>query len=132
MSGCAKAPVIEKKRGDTISLAFYFGDGSADGYSLTAISDTLALPPIDLTGASARLQLRDKNDVLYFDANLTNYLTIPAPTNGYVYLSIPPEASRKLPIAQLYGDLEITYTSGIVESTRDFVLSIIKDQTRPS
>lgn len=124
-----KTPIIEKKRGDTISMAFYFGDGSAAGYALSD-SETMQLKPVDLTGITARLQLRDKKEALYLDADLSNYLSIPVPASGYVYLTIPANISRDFPVTHLYGDIEVTYPDGTVESTSDFVISVLKDQTR--
>ena len=109
------------KRGDTWRQTFRF------------VQDAVSARPVDLTGCSARLQVRRKpsnlsrrkhEDTLLLDA--TDSLTIDALAGTVtVDLQIPDYAS----LGKHYFDVEITYSDGHVQSTDTAILDIVEDQS---
>lgn len=104
------------KRGDTWSQSFAWKQGSASG------------APVDLTGCTARLQVRTRADALVLDA--TAYLTLDG-TAGTVAVSVPASATELFPVAKLQFDIELTFPDGTVQSTETMALKILEDVTLP-
>lgn len=100
------------KRGDTWRQTFTWRQGSETG------------DPVDLTGCTARLQVRDRTGDLILDA--TDDLTINGATGTIsVDVLIP---STVLPGKYIF-DVEVTYTDGFVQSTETQTLKIEGDIT---
>jgi len=102
------------KRGDTWRQVFYWKQGSESG------------PPVDLSGCTARLQLKDKSKLLILDA--TAYLTID-PINGSLQTDVPASETVLFPLESLYFDIELTFPDGSVQSTETMRLQIVEDIT---
>lgn len=102
------------KRGDTWSQTFLFRQPSGE--------------PVDLTGATARLHLRDTRDALLVDA--TAYLTLDGPA-GALALTVPAQVTQTFPIGKHVFDVELTYPDGTTKSTQTAQLNVIKDVTLP-
>jgi hypothetical protein len=68
--------------------------------------------PINLTGASSKLYVRDRSGQITITATTSNgYLTID-PTNGRVILRVPPSVTEELQIGTYKFDWEITFPGG--------------------
>lgn len=76
--------------------------------------------PVDLTGVTARLHVRDKRQALL--ADYTDSLVVGA---SDVSLSVPAD----LPIGTQYFDIELTFPDGTVTSTDTMTLSVVRDIT---
>jgi hypothetical protein len=94
-----------------------------------------ALIPIDLTGASARLHVRDAAGLLVAEASTADgRLTIDGPA-GIVRLRLPPAATN-LPVGSYRYALELTYDDATpeldatVETIETNTLSILPDIAR--
>lgn len=85
--------------------------------------------PIDLTGASARLHLRDETRRLAVAATEANGRIIIHPLEGEIYLRVEATDMSALRIEDHYYDLELTWSDGTVETIDDDVLPISEDYT---
>jgi len=103
------------KRGDTWRTTFAF---SANGV------------PTDLSGASARLQVRDRRTkVGLCDATVDNgYVTLSG-ASGVVTVTVPDDVTATFPVGVHAFDLEMTWADGSVQSTETQYLSVVEDQT---
>jgi hypothetical protein len=79
-------------------------------YSLGLVLKDTNGTPMNLTGYSARAQLRPKKDSTLLSASFTCTLSNP-PTDGRITLVLPNATSTQLTAGTYYYDLEI-YTSG--------------------
>ena len=80
-------------------------------YNRTFIWETQDVPPqpIDLTGATARMQIRDKQQgQIYIEATTTNGKIILGTTNGHITILLTPTDTTLLDKRRLKYDLEIT------------------------
>jgi hypothetical protein len=69
--------------------------------------------PINLTGATARVQLRDQQNNLLVNADLSNgYLSI-NPTQGRIDMNVPYAVMDTVPIGTYQYDLEVTFANGV-------------------
>jgi hypothetical protein len=102
------------KRGDTwiVQFAWTQPDGA----------------PVDLTDATARLQVRDKTNVVRIDADTVSG-TLTVGTNGRVDMLIPAAIMETMDPGSYKFDLQITYANGTVQSTETLSLKVIEDMT---
>lgn len=106
--------IIQLKRGDTWVQTFSWKQGNETGI------------PVDLSGCTARLHIRDKQRRLLIDAS--PFLTIQG-TEGVVTVEVPASLTRALPIGPCFFDIEITFADGTVRSTETMSLSVAEDIT---
>lgn len=96
--------------------------------------------PLDLTGATAKLDVRSASDGLVHAASTDNgqiTITIVSPTSSTVALRIDAEYTATWAVGVYEFDLEITYATGIVktygaadtEKKKPEKLTVIKDKT---
>jgi hypothetical protein len=83
--------------------------------------------PIDLTGASARLQVRDANDNLIMEASTDNTRLVLGGPAGTAVMLMPKEATAVAPGSYEF-DYEVTYASGRRKTYEKNVLIILKDR----
>lgn len=84
---------------------------------------------IDLTGATARLHIRDENDNLIYAATMDNgSISIDAP-NGTIYLTVDASITRNMNPGTYYFDIEVTYPNGTVKTYEQEKLKVMKDIT---
>lgn len=112
---------LRVKRGDTLSRVFAWQD--ADGVA------------IDLSGCSARLQVRDREDAVAISVtSATSALAIEpvigeTDTTGQVYLTIDASTMALLDPGTYAADLELTFPDGTVRSTDTIHLIVQRDIT---
>lgn len=104
------------KRGDTWNQVFLWKQGSETG------------DPVDLTGCTARCQIRNRAGTLLLDC--TPYLTVDG-ANGAVSVLVPASETAGLPIGKLFFDIELTFPDGTVQSTETVMLRVLEDVTLP-
>jgi len=102
------------KRGDTWRQVFYWKQGSESG------------PPVDLSGCTARLHVKDKTKAIIVDA--TAHLTLD-PINGGLSIDVPASVTELFPLEALNFDIELTFPDGSVQSTETMRLQIVEDIT---
>ena len=113
------------KRGDTWKPIFYLADASGN--------------PINLTGSTARAQLREKRgDALLFSVSSEATVEVPVPgltitpADGKVEAVIEPETTRLIDKGTYKLDLEITYADGTVQTypeVEDIIVMVKADVT---
>lgn len=109
-------PLFTMKRGDTFKLTFRYQNSGGSA--------------IDLTGCTARLQIRAKRTgTLLLEAATASGVTVYGPT-GTIALLVTPDKTRTLPIGTHEFDLELTYPDGTVSSTETSLVKVIEDITR--
>lgn len=101
------------KRGDTWRQPFTWRQGSETG------------DPVDLTGCTAALQVRDAAGELVLDATLD--LTIDGP-NGTI--TVDTQIPEDLEPGKYLFDIEMTYSDGFRQSTDTQYLKVVADITR--
>lgn len=107
------AVTFQHKRGDSFDLA---------GQVLQSESG----PPVDLTGASIRAQLRDGDAlVAELDAAITD-----APQGKYS-LTKPYADTELWPVKGLSLDVEFTFVGAVRKSTETAIIRVVKDITLP-
>ena len=100
------------KRGDTWRLAFVWQQ--ADG------------TPVDLTGGTAALQIRDaRRRLLATPDDLTLDLE-----TGTVHVTFAADTTALIPAGTHYTDMQITFATGEVRSSQTCLLPVQEDQTR--
>lgn len=86
-----------------------------------------ACKPIDLTGASARLQLRDGAGALALDATTVNGRLQITALEGRIDLAVPYATTALLAAGTYRFDLEVTHASGIRRTYEQDSLVILED-----
>lgn len=104
-------PTFTLKRGDPWNQSWEWRQGSETG------------DPVNLTGATAHLHLRDRANTLVMDCSL--YLTVDGPA-GKVSVSVPREQTRLLPVGKLQFDIELSIDE---PSTETMTLRVLEDET---
>jgi hypothetical protein len=84
--------------------------------------------PIDLTGATARLQVRDTSGNLMLEASTVNGKITITPAEGRIDMVIPYDAMI-MPIGKYRYDLEITYANGVRRTYDSNLIEILEDIT---
>lgn len=96
--------------------------------------------PLDLTGATAKLDVRSASDGLIHAASTVNgqiVIAILSPTSSTVTLRVDAEYTLLWSVGEYEFDLEITYATGIVKTygaadtakKKPEKLTVIKDKT---
>jgi hypothetical protein len=100
-----------------------------DTWQRTWLIRDAAEVPIDLTGAGARLHVRDADGALVAEAStLDGRLAITA-VEGRIDLLMPYTATQLSPGSFLF-DLEVTHASGLRRTYEQAVLVILEDMAR--
>ena len=103
------------KRGDTWTLVF-------------VVSQTPGGAPVDLTGCTAALQVRQpRTDDLVATADSL----VITPLAGAVTAVFLPATTAAVPVGTYLTDLEITFADGQVRSSQTLTLAVLADYTRP-
>lgn len=106
-------PPIKHIRGDTWQRAWLIADAAGQ--------------PVDLTGAAARLQVRDAAGALVMSASLLDgALLMATPSSGRIDLVMPATLTNIAPGAYRF-DLELTFPSGLRRTYEQAVLVILDD-----
>lgn len=108
---------ITLKRGDTLELEFQWLDGT--GF------------PVDLTGCTARLQMRNRagNEVLECTCGSSDGLEI-VTAEGKVRWREEASSTASFSLGTYYFDLEVTFPDSTVRSTETVQLIVETDITR--
>lgn len=91
------------------------------------IRDSAGLP-VGLTGATARLHVRDAAGVIQMQASTTDGRLTLQPTEGRIDLVMPKEVTA-IPPANYRFDLEVTYPTGVRKTYEQATLVILEDIT---
>jgi hypothetical protein len=102
---------VEHTRGDTWERGYIIKDAAG--------------APLDLTGATVAMQVRDGGGVLV--ADLSTFCTI-TPLAGRIDL-VAPAATMTLPIGTYRFDVQVTYAGGRVKTYDSSTLAILLDNT---
>lgn len=90
------------KNGDTWTFSFVWSNNNS---------------PIDLSGCTAKMQVRDRAGTLFATATSTaGEISINGPT-GTVTVAFPATTTATVPAGQYLSDLQITFTNGTVQSS---------------
>lgn len=106
--------ILTVKRGDTWVVQFSWTQ--PDG------------APVDLTGASARLQVRDKLNAVRIDVSTTEGSLV-INDGGRVNMVIAASTMQTMQPGSYKFDLEVTYANGHVQSTETLTLKVVEDMT---
>jgi len=85
--------------------------------------------PVDLTGASARLQVRGVDDAVAMQASSTDGRLIVQPLDGRIDLVMPATATE-IAAGNYWFDLEITYPDGVRTTYEHAPLIVLHDIAR--
>lgn len=108
-------PAVKLYRGDTWQRAWVIQDAAGQ--------------PVDLTGATARLHVRDAAGAKVMEAStIDGRLTI-QPAAGRIDLVMPKEATGIAPGSYRF-DLEVTFSNGVRRTYEQETLVILEDMSR--
>lgn len=73
--------------------------------------------PVDLFGASIRMQIKDNHlsETAAVSLTISNGITITQPEDGEFVIELTPSQTESIPFRQGVYDIEIEYTEGTVE-----------------
>lgn len=103
---------VKVKRGDTLKFTAVF--------TTNGVQD-------DLTDATARMHIRDKQDDLMLVVD--NSEEIHVLPDGTVNVAIQPTNTSALDPGKYVSDLEVTFQDGTVRSSDTFQIQVLKDIT---
>ena len=107
--------ILTVKRGDTWNIRFDWKNNNT---------------PINLTGCTAKMQIRDKADTLLTTVTTSDHITISG-TAGTVNVSFPATSTDNIDPGTYYSDLEITFPiTGQVQSSSTIQFQVQQDITR--
>ncbi len=106
---------VKLYRGDTWQRAWVIQDAAG--------------APVDLTGAAARLHVRDADGVKVMEASTADGRLTLQPAHGRIDLLMPKEATGVAPSAYRF-DLEVTYPSGVRRTYEQATLVVLEDMSR--
>lgn len=106
---------VKVYRGDTWQRAWLLEDGSG--------------APIDLTGASARLHVRDDAGTLLVSASTADGRLTLTPAQGRIDMLVPASAMAIAPGAYRF-DIEVTFASGVRRTYEQDTLVVLEDISR--
>lgn len=86
--------------------------------------------PIDLTGASARVQVRDWTDALVLSASTADGRLTVSPAIGRVQMAAPAVATAALAPGRYAFDFEVTYPDGTRTTYESATLVVQEDVAR--
>lgn len=105
--------------------SLYRGDTWRREWRLTSASGA----PIDLTGASARLHLRNEAGERIAEANTANGRIVIDGPAGKLIMVIPAVETRALAVARHKFDLEVTHADGTVKTYEASTLAVLEDMS---
>ena len=85
--------------------------------------------PVDLTGASARLHVRDAYGVLVLAASIADGRITITPAQGRVEMAVPYAATAIAPGSYRY-DMELTHADGTRQTVEQATLVVLEDMSR--
>jgi hypothetical protein len=103
---------VKLYRGDTWTRAWELRDAAGN--------------PIDLTGASARLQVRDATGAVVISASTTDGRITLTPASGRIDMSVPYSATGLAPGPYRF-DLEVTHAGGMRRTYEQDTLVVLED-----
>jgi hypothetical protein len=106
---------VKLYRGDTWTRAWEIKDAAGN--------------PIDLTGASARLQVRDATGAVVISASTIDGRLTLTPASGRIDMLVPYSATVIAPGSYRF-DIEVTHASGIRRTYEQDTLIVLEDVTR--
>jgi hypothetical protein len=106
---------VKLYRGDTWTRAWELKDAAGN--------------PINLTGASARLQVRDATGAVVISASTTDGRITITPASGRIDMLVPYSATGLAPGSYRF-DLEVTHASGLRRTYEQDTLVVLEDMTR--
>lgn len=106
---------VKLYRGDTWQRAWVIQDAAGN--------------PVDLTGAAARLHVRDAAGVKVMEASTGDGRLTVQPAAGRIDLIMPKEATGITPGSYRF-DLEVTYPTGVRTTYEQATLVVLEDMTR--
>ncbi len=86
--------------------------------------------PTDITGATARLQVRDDSDSVVLSASTSDGRITVYGTQGRIDMVVPYAATESLAPGEYMYDLEVTFSYGTRRTIEQAVLAVAKDVTR--
>jgi len=107
--------VVTINRGDSWERAWIIKDASGNY--------------VDLSGATVRLQVRDLNDNLKAEANVSNGQLTITPGVGRIDLLMPYTVTQTFDPGTYFFDLEVTFPTGIRKTYERGKLIVEKDYT---
>lgn len=108
-------PAVKLFRGDTWQRAWIIADAAGN--------------PVDLTGATVRLHVRDAAGAKVMEASTANGRITLHPAAGRIDLVMPKEATG-VPPGSYRFDLEVTFPSGVRQTYEQATLVVMEDMTR--
>ncbi|MCI1193407.1 phage baseplate upper protein [Calidifontimicrobium sp. SYSU G02091] len=106
---------IKIYRGDTWQRAWIIKDGAGN--------------PVDLTGAAARLHVRDADGVKVMEASTADGRLTLQSAAGRIDLVMPASATAVAPASYRF-DIEVTYPSGVRITYEQATLLVMEDMSR--
>jgi hypothetical protein len=106
---------VKLYRGDTWTRAWELKDAAGH--------------PIDLTGASARLQVRDAAGAVVIAASTADGRLTLTPASGRIDMLVPYSATGLAPGSYRF-DLEVTHAGGLRRTYEQDTLVVLEDVTR--
>jgi hypothetical protein len=85
--------------------------------------------PLNLTGATVRLQVRDADDVIRISASTSDGKITLTPAQGRIDMAIPYTETNLAPGSYKF-DLEVTHASGTRKTYEQGTLIVLPDVTR--
>lgn len=89
-----------------------------------------ARTPIDLTGVTARVQVRDWTDALVLSASTSDGRLTVTPSAGRVELRVPAAATESIAPGRYRFDLELTFSDGTRATYESATLLVQEDVAR--
>ena len=109
----------------TLRVRLYRGDTWRRGWLRRQPSGA----PVDLTGATARLHVRDDAGALLIQASTADGRITIVPDEGRINMSVPYAATGLAPGSYRY-DIEVTYADGTRETIEQSTLIVLEDMAR--
>jgi hypothetical protein len=106
---------VKLYRGDTWTRAWELKDAAGN--------------PIDLTGASARVQVRDAAGAVVISASTADGRLTLTPASGRIDMLVPYSATGLAPGSYRF-DLEVTHASGLRRTYEQETLVVLEDVSR--
>ena len=85
--------------------------------------------PVDLSGATARLHVRDASGAKVAEASTADGRLVVTAAQGRVDMTVPAAAMQLAPGAYRF-DLELTYPGGVVQTIEQSTLVVLEDMSR--
>lgn len=92
-----------------------------------------ALVPVDLTGCSARMQIRRRinSNQVELDLEAEGMISIADPESGHIRIEIPSETTAALAFRSAVYDIEIEFPDGVVYRFAGGAIRLNPEVTRP-